>query len=127
MKCSPTITKQPTERSPTSGRCANSDRHAEQGGDGSDNSVTRKIIEKLDKAEEELKSGQKAVSLTDLEARFMKNKKERIELSYNPQITVDHDSGGEMQGNIQSEDESILEGFVRLWRRKRPVSMLPDK
>nr|QNO50839.1 hypothetical protein CMPLHDHG_00004 [Methanosarcinales archaeon ANME-1 ERB6] len=52
------------------------------------------IIEKLDKAEEELnKSGQSAVSITDPEARFMKNKKERIELSYNPQITVDHDSG----------------------------------
>jgi len=52
------------------------------------------IIEKLDKAEEELNtSGQSAVSITDPEARFMKNKKERIELSYNPQITVDHDSG----------------------------------
>lgn len=52
------------------------------------------ITEKLDKAEEELNtSGQSAVSITDPEARFMKNKKERIELSYNPQITVDHDSG----------------------------------
>ena len=52
------------------------------------------IIEKLDNAEEELnKSGQSAVSITDPEARFMKSKKERIELSYNPQITVDHDSG----------------------------------
>ena len=40
------------------------------------------IEEKLKKAEEELKkSGQKAVSLTDPEARFMENKKERIELS----------------------------------------------
>jgi hypothetical protein len=26
----------------------------------------------------------------------MKNKKERIELSYTPQITVDHDSGAKM-------------------------------
>lgn len=52
------------------------------------------IEEKLKKAEEELKEGgQKAVSLTDPESRFMKNKKERIELSYNPQITADHDSG----------------------------------
>ena len=47
-----------------------------------------------DKAEEELiKSGQDAVSLTDPEARFMENKKKRTELSYNSQITVDHDSG----------------------------------
>ena len=44
----------------------------------------------LNKAEEEiLKSGQESVSLTDPEARFMKNKKNRKELSYNPQITVD--------------------------------------
>ena len=50
------------------------------------------VMEKLDKAEEELnRSGQSAVSITDPEARFMKNKKERIELSYNSQITVDHD------------------------------------
>lgn len=33
------------------------------------------------------------VSLTDPEARFMKNKKGRVELSYNPQITVDHKTG----------------------------------
>lgn len=33
------------------------------------------------------------VSLTDPEARFMKNKKGRIELSYNPQITTDHKTG----------------------------------
>ncbi|GAH29479.1 unnamed protein product [marine sediment metagenome] len=59
-----------------------------------DENQKERIIEKLDKAEEELnKSGQSAVSITDPEARFMKNKKERIELSYNPQITVDHDSG----------------------------------
>jgi len=52
------------------------------------------LMEELDKAEEELiKSGQGAVSLTDPEARFMENKKKRKELSYNSQITVDHDSG----------------------------------
>jgi len=33
------------------------------------------------------------VSLTDPEARFMKNKKGRMELSYNPQITADHKTG----------------------------------
>ena len=35
----------------------------------------------------------KKVSLTDHEARFMKNKKGRFELSYNPQITTDHKAG----------------------------------
>jgi transposase len=59
-----------------------------------DEQQKEKMVEKLDKAEEELKkSGQKAVSLSDPEARFMENKKNRIELSYNSQITVDHDSG----------------------------------
>jgi transposase len=52
------------------------------------------VLNKLDKANEEItKSGQKAVSLTDPESRFMENKKKRMELSYNSQITVDHDSG----------------------------------
>jgi len=59
-----------------------------------DKKQKNKIMEKVEKAEDEIeKSGQDAVSLTDPEARFMKNKKKRNELSYNPQITVDHDSG----------------------------------
>ncbi|KAF5412276.1 MAG: hypothetical protein C5S38_08540 [Candidatus Methanophagaceae archaeon] len=53
-----------------------------------------RVIEKLDKAKEELnKSDQDAVSITDPESRFMQNKKGRKELSYNPQISVDSDSG----------------------------------
>ena len=60
-------------------------------GDERDN---EKVKKKLDKAEEELNNGgQKAVSITDPESRFMENKKKRKELSYNSQITVDHDSG----------------------------------
>ena len=63
------------------------------------NSAAMNIIEQYalgderGKAEELNRSGQSAVSITDPEARFMKNKKERIELAYNSQITVDHDSG----------------------------------
>lgn len=73
------------------------------------------IEEKLKKAEEELKkSGQKAVSLTDPEARFMKNRKERIELSYNPQITVDHDSGVIVANDVTQDctDHAQLEPQV---------------
>jgi len=52
-----------------------------------------KILEKLDKAEEEItKSEQRAVSLSDPEARFMKSG-QRTELAYNGPSTVDHDSG----------------------------------
>jgi len=61
-------------------------------------------MEKLDKADEELKkSGQGAVSLTDPEARFMENKKKRKELSYNSQITVDYDSGIILANDVTQE------------------------
>ena len=54
----------------------------------------KKIDEMIEKALEEIeKSEQKAVNISDPESRFMENKKKRNELSYNPQITVDHDSG----------------------------------
>jgi len=48
------------------------------------------LKEKLQKAKEEIEENNlEKVSLTDKESRFMKNKKGRFELSYNPQITVD--------------------------------------
>ncbi len=54
----------------------------------------KKVSRKLDLAEEQLKkTPQKTVSLTDPESRWMKNKKNRMEFSYNMQIAVDHDSG----------------------------------
>ena len=44
----------------------------------------------LQEAKQEVEEqGLNKVSITDPESRFMKNKKGRIELSYNPQITVD--------------------------------------
>ncbi|RZB33135.1 MAG: hypothetical protein AEth_00054 [Candidatus Argoarchaeum ethanivorans] len=59
-----------------------------------DENQKKKIEEKIKKAEEEIEiSGQKSVSITDPESQFMESKKKRNELSYNPQITVDHDSG----------------------------------
>lgn len=54
----------------------------------------QKILEKLEQAEKQLiKSGQKSVSITDPESRWMLNKKKKIELSYNLQISTDHKSG----------------------------------
>jgi len=59
-----------------------------------DEQQKKQILGKIKKAEQEItRSGQKAVSVSDPEARFMENKKKRKELSYNPQITVDHTSG----------------------------------
>lgn len=54
----------------------------------------KQVLEKLDHAEGELKkTPQETVSLTDPESRWMKNKKNRWEFSYNMQIAVDYDSG----------------------------------
>ena len=67
--------------------------------------------------EEELnRSGQSAVSITDPEARFMKNKKERIELAYNSQITVDHDSGIILANDVTQEctDHNQLQPQIEL-------------
>jgi hypothetical protein len=52
------------------------------------------VLKKLEHAEKELKkTKQKTISLTDPECRWMMNKKNRMELSYNLQIAVDYDSG----------------------------------
>src|SRR4030065_2409121 len=48
------------------------------------------VRDTLQKASQEVEEqGLNKVSITDPESRFMKNKKGRIELSYNPQLTVD--------------------------------------
>ncbi len=52
------------------------------------------IKDTINEARKELDANKlEKVSLTDPEARFMVNKKGRIELSYNPQITTDHKTG----------------------------------
>ncbi len=56
------------------------------------------------------------VSLTDPEARFMKNKKGRMELSYNPQITADHKVGIIVANDVckDSTDNHQLEPQIEL-------------
>ena len=82
--------------------------------DGNDHKK-KKVIEKARTAQEEIeKSGQKAVSLSDPEARFMENKKKCKELSYNPQITVDHGSGIIVANDVTQEcvDRDQLQPMV---------------
>ncbi len=58
------------------------------------NNPLSQIRENIEKARNELENNQlKEVSLTDPASRFMKNKKGRFELSYNPQITTDNKQG----------------------------------
>jgi transposase len=85
------------------------------------------IEDKLKKAEEELKkSGQKAVSLTDPEARFMENKKERIELSYNPQITADHDSGIIVANDVTQDCTDHHQLQPQVEKTEESVGELPE-
>lgn len=63
-----------------------------------------RVLEKLDQCERELeKTPQKTVSLTDPESRWIKNKKNRMEFSYNMQIAVDHDSGITLASTITQD------------------------
>lgn len=53
-----------------------------------------RVDEQIRTAAEELEENDlKAISLTDPEARFMEHPQDQIKLSYNAQITADHDSG----------------------------------
>ena len=79
------------------------------------------VRDSLQKARQEVEGqGLNKVSITDPESRFMKNKKGRIELSYNPQLTVDkagfvlanditqsaHDAG-QLQPQVLQTEENL--------------------
>jgi transposase len=62
------------------------------------------VLKKLEHAENELKkTKQKTVSLTDLEYRWMMNKKNRMEFSYNMQLAVDYNSGIILANNVTQD------------------------
>jgi len=58
----------------------------------------------------------------------MKNKKERIELSYNPQITTDHDSGIIVANDVTQDctDHHQLQPQVELTEEKGLDGYIPD-
>jgi len=79
------------------------------------------VRDSLQKASQEIEDqGLNKISITDPESRFMKNKKGRIELSYNPQLTVDkagfvlanditqsaHDAG-QLQPQVLQTEENL--------------------
>ncbi|MGC9445422.1 MAG: transposase, partial [Candidatus Methanospirareceae archaeon] len=85
-----------------------------------------KIREKLEKAEEELTtSGQTAVSLSDPEARFMENKN-HTGLSYNAQITVDHDSGIILANDVTQECTDHQQAEPQLELAEKNLGALPE-
>lgn len=92
-----------------------------------DENQKKKIEEKIDKAEVEIKkSGQKAVSITDPESRFMMNKKKRYELSYNPQITVDHDSGIIVANDVTQDCTDHHQLQPQLEKTEENIGKLPE-
>ena len=107
-----------------------------------------KTRDKLSKAYDELKEHElKKVNVTDPESRFMKNKKGRIEVSYNVQITVDkknfilandvskdENDVGQLQpqvlqteGNIGSLPENVPWSFDNGYYEGGNIRFLDDK
>lgn len=86
-----------------------------------------KALEKLDKAEESLQnSGQKSVSLTDPDSRWMKNKKNKKEFSYNSQISVDHKSGIILTNSITQDPTDHHQLIPQIEKIIETIGPLPD-
>jgi transposase len=86
-----------------------------------------RIEDKLESAEYELKEGgHSVVSLSDPESRFMENKKERIELSYNPQITADHDSGIIVANDVTQDCTDHYQLQPQVEKTEESVGELPE-
>lgn len=62
-----------------------------------------KIKKQIEKVEKESEKADSAISFTDPECRFMKNSKDVIEYSYNPQVAVDSSSGIIISNDVTSE------------------------
>lgn len=85
------------------------------------------IKEKIKKAKEELKENDlKKVSLTDPECRFMKNKKGKIELSYNPQITTDN-NGIILANDVCQDEVDTKQLKFQVLQTKENAGELPEK
>lgn len=92
-----------------------------------DEKQKKEVEKKLEKISEEIeKSGQKAVSITDPEARFMENKKKRKELSFNPQITVDHDSGIIVANEVTQDCTDHYQLQPQIEMTEKNVGKLPE-
>ncbi|MDH7518091.1 MAG: IS1182 family transposase [Candidatus Thermoplasmatota archaeon] len=85
------------------------------------------VSEKLDRAEEQLKkTAQETVSLTDPESRWMKNKKNQMEFSYNMQIAVDYDSGIILASSITQDPTDHHQLIPQIEQIRETLELLPD-
>jgi len=87
-----------------------------------------KALEKLEKAKKQLKnSGQKSVSLTDPDSRWMMNKKNKIELSYNSQISVDHKSGIIITNSVTQQPTDHNQLVLQIGKIIETIGPIPAK
>ena len=85
------------------------------------------VLKKLEHAENELKkTKQKTISLTDPESRWMTNKKNRMELSYNMQIAVDYDSGIILENTVTQDPTDHYQLIPQIEHTIETVGRLPD-
>ena len=85
------------------------------------------VLKKLEHAENELKkTKQKTISLTDPECRWMMNKKNRMELSYNMQIAVDYDSGIILANTVTQDPTDHYQLIPQIEHTIETVGQLPD-
>ena len=85
------------------------------------------VLKKLEHAENELKkTKQKTISLTDPESRWMMNKKNRMELSYNMQIAVDYDSGIILSNTVTQDPTDHYQLIPQIEHTIETLGPLPD-
>ena len=83
--------------------------------------------DKLNSAYEELKEYElKKVNVTDPESRFMKNKKGRIEFSYNVQITVDR-KGFILANDVCKDEIDVKQLQPQVSQTEENIEGLPEK
>jgi uncharacterized protein YutE (UPF0331/DUF86 family) len=85
------------------------------------------VLKKLEHTENELKkTKQKTISLTDPECRWMMNKKNRMELSYNLQIAIDYDSGIILANTVTQDPTDHYQLIPQIEQTIETIGPLPD-
>jgi hypothetical protein len=86
------------------------------------------VLKKLENAEKELKkTKQKTVSLTDPESRWMLNKKNRMEFSYNMQLAVDYNSGIILANSVTQDPTDHHQLIPQIEQTIDTIGPLPDE
>lgn len=84
------------------------------------------IVGRLSAAQREIETcGLKKVSTTDPESRFMRNKKGKVELSYNPQVTVER-NGFVLANNVSRDSFDTEQLMPQVLQTEENIGELPE-